>query len=115
MVISNFCCSVIFLDLVFFDCVHSRVFNRFVINFHDEGKFVAHCLPEILASVHLFKQKKKCGPKWSTNSATKLPLKIFFAVVPGHGPSDTKQHLGATPTVWGRWQAGHDNSLHHYD
>lgn len=58
MVISNFCCSVIFLDLVFFDCVHSRVFNRFVINFHDEGKFVAHCLPEILASVHLFKQKK---------------------------------------------------------
>ena len=39
------------------DSIHSRVFNGFVMNFQDEGEFLAHCLPETLSCVHLFKEK----------------------------------------------------------
>jgi hypothetical protein len=48
--------------------IHFRLFNRFVINFQDEGQFLLIvCLKSWLVFILL---NKKCAPKMSISSAT---------------------------------------------
>ena len=60
-----------FFLILLSDSVHPRLFNGFVINFQDEGKLLAHCLPEILLMFIFI--NKNMRPKCLQVELLKLP------------------------------------------